>query len=174
MDIDEFLKELESTNTPFPISENQGLSDLEREILIQKQRREHALPAAAIFEKKPNFEEEQSKRNIEIRNFLRRTTTQKEYQKENTSATKFSSTKVSTTVHRYISDVRGIPLSVTSALTGDRVYCSQRTEPLSPLSTIPVKESRPILSVDEIAKEIEATTIRTPPRTPEAMVRTCL
>lgn len=170
MDVDDLLDELNTMDRATP-TQGQSLASLELEVMAEKERRAQCpLPACHAANRHRQKQEEEIKRNNEIRNFLTRAAPPQSGQR--TSERKpIRSNRRDPKVCRFIADVKGMPLSVTSAVTGDRVYCTQRVETEQDVPEIEIVEERvEHVSLDAIQERIQRTTIRTPPRQPE-MVR---
>ena len=169
MDVDELLEELSSMDKGAP-KPARSLQSLELEVLVEKDRRERCLLATCQVENRQRKkQQEEMKRNNEIRDFLAKAPTQCTAQP--TSHGKNHERLRDQEVWRYVADVEGMPLSVTSAVTGDRVYCSQKPEGKVGIE-IDVDEATSVpISLDEIQQKIEQAVISTPPREEDCVRR---
>ena len=172
---DDLQHKAKAPSTAF--GDDPSIALLELEVLTGKERRERCFHPSAEDVKPPASQLElETKRNDEIRQFLaRRVSADGEENASPASHRRKRHPYDDPPVYRCVTDVPGIPLSITSAVTGDRVYCSinERTKKNEGDLHRGAQHSIGSFTVESVRKQMEETIIRTPPPDDAEMVRSC-
>ena len=165
---DDLQPKAKAPSTSF--GEDPSLELLELEVLAGKERRERWFHPSVDVKPPTSQLEVETKRNDEIRQFLaRRVPIGEEENVSLPSRRRRRHPYDDPRVFRCVTDVPGIPLSITSAVTGDRVYCSiaERTKKDNGDDLHRVTQRNLGSStVESVRQQIEETIIHTPPPSP--------
>eukprot|EP00210_Caulerpa_lentillifera_P001970 g1890.t1 len=160
---DEQMLDLESSQPPMSsnVAKESRIRAMELEVLSDRERRERCLQPVCHGENiRLTKELKEIQRTEEIRSFL------SAYSQTNSKATTQldQSTLEHNRVYKFISEVPGTPFSVTSALNGDRVYCTRRhsVTQCSDSKSAQSASILPSISVDEIREKMEQSRIQSP------------
>ena len=162
MDVDALLEELDTVDAVSSGIPDPNLAPLEQQVQHEKERRARCFHPNNIPEDKRHFHsskaEAEANRNALIRNFLNKTS-------PTASPHPHSTTGSQSSVFRFVTDVKGTPLSVTSARTGDRVYCScPARDEASEEDQLQLEATQFLsFSVEQIRKRMEETTLSAAP-----------